>query len=42
MEISHDAYDWRCYASEPVMRLHLWRERKKGVYTMEDVVTEQG
>ena len=42
MEISHDAYDWRCYASGACDAAAFMEGKEKGVYTMEDVVTEQG
>lgn len=41
MEISHDAYDWRCYASGACDAAVYMEGKKKGVYTMEDVVSEQ-
>jgi len=38
MEISHDAYDWRCYASGACDAALYMADQPPGLYTMEDVI----
>ena len=38
MEISHDAYDWRCYAEGACDAVSFMAGREPGLYTMEDVI----
>lgn len=38
MEISHDAYDWRCYAEGACDAVSFMAEKAPGLYTMEDVI----
>ncbi|MDO4544914.1 MAG: 4-hydroxy-tetrahydrodipicolinate reductase [Bacillota bacterium] len=38
LEISHDAYDWRCYAAGACDAVLFLAGRKPGLYTMEDVI----
>ena len=38
MEISHDAYDWQCYASGACDAALFMEGRAPGIYTMEDVI----
>lgn len=38
MEISHDAYDWRCYAEGACDAVEFMAGKGAGLYTMEDVI----
>lgn len=38
MEISHDAYDWRCYAEGACDAVSFLAGKGPGLYTMEDVI----
>lgn len=38
MEISHDAYDWRCYAEGACDAVSYMAGKGPGLYTMEDVI----
>ncbi len=38
LEISHDAYDWRCYASGACDAVEFMAGKGPGLYTMEDVI----
>lgn len=38
LEISHDAYDWRCYAEGACDAVTFMAEKPAGLYTMEDVI----
>lgn len=38
MEISHDAYDWRCYAEGACDAVSFMAGKGPGLYTMEDVI----
>lgn len=38
MEISHDAYDWRCYAEGACDAISYMADKGPGLYTMEDVI----
>ena len=38
MEISHDAYDWRCYAEGACDAVSFMADKGPGLYTMEDVI----
>lgn len=38
MEISHDAYDWRCYAEGACDAVEFMAGKGPGLYTMEDVI----
>ncbi len=38
MEISHDAYDWRCYAEGACDAVAFMAGKGPGLYTMEDVI----
>ncbi len=38
MEISHDAYDWRCYAEGACDAVEFMAGKEPGLYTMEDVI----
>lgn len=38
LEISHDAYDWRCYAEGACDAVKFMAGKAPGLYTMEDVV----
>lgn len=38
MEITHDAYDWRCYASGACDAVLFMKDKEPGLYTMEDVI----
>lgn len=40
MEISHDAYDWRCYASGACDAVLFMKGKRAGLYTMEDVIED--
>lgn len=40
MEISHDAYDWRCYAEGACDAVLFMAGKASGLYTMEDVVDQ--
>ncbi len=39
MEISHDAYDWSCYAEGACDAVEFMAGKAPGLYTMEDVIT---
>ena len=39
MEISHDAYDWSCYAEGACDAVEFMAGKTPGLYTMEDVIT---
>lgn len=38
LEISHDAYDWSCYAEGACDAVEFMADKSAGVYTMEDVI----
>ena len=38
MEISHDAYDWRCYAEGACDAVEFMAGKEPGLYSMEDVI----
>lgn len=38
MEISHDAYDWRCYAEGACDAVEFMADKEPGLYSMEDVI----
>ena len=38
MEISHDAYDWRCYAEGACDAVSFMKDKPAGLYSMEDVI----
>ena len=38
LEISHDAYDWRCYASGACDAVEFMAGKGPGLYTMDDVI----
>lgn len=38
LEISHDAYDWRCYASGACDAAEFMAGKGPGLYSMEDVI----
>lgn len=38
LEISHDAYDWTCYARGACDAIEYMADKKPGIYTMEDVI----
>lgn len=42
MEISHDAYDWTCYAEGACDAVEFMAGKAAGVYTMEDVIMNSG
>lgn len=38
LEISHDAYDWKCYAEGACDAVEFMAEKPAGIYTMDDVI----